>query len=101
MFALHLKGNVSFLSDVPYWINLISDPEWKSRWCLPSKQFITNAVKEVSFKMIRHFYLTDVSSDEQKQLFLAPEDPYAGHVLTRDLCVFISQHVLTGFSPFF
>ncbi len=49
---------ISVPSIVSYWNNLFSDLEWKKVWCLPSKNLITNKVKEVSFRMIRRFYPT-------------------------------------------
>ncbi len=56
--ALFQNGLISTPPAKFYWDNFVSDIEWKKVWTLPHKFFLTNKVKEISFKLIHKFYPT-------------------------------------------
>lgn len=51
---------VDLISSVPssisYWNNLFEDINWPFVWSLPQNFFLTNKIKEISYKIIHRFY---------------------------------------------
>uniref|UniRef100_A0A3B3I0R1 Reverse transcriptase domain-containing protein n=1 Tax=Oryzias latipes TaxID=8090 RepID=A0A3B3I0R1_ORYLA len=54
--ALFQDNLVSVPSAIFYWANFTSNIDWKKVWSLPQKYFLTNKVKEISFKLLHRFY---------------------------------------------
>ncbi len=54
--ALFLKEVTTKPCSIAYWSNFVRNPKWESVWLLPHKFFVTNKVKETSFKIIHKFY---------------------------------------------
>lgn len=44
---------------VSYWNAFVTDINWKKVWTIPNKFFLTNKVKEVSFKILHKYYPTN------------------------------------------
>lgn len=56
--SLFQDAMVSVPSAIFYWANFVTDIEWKKVWTLPQRFFLTNKIKEISFKLIHKFYPT-------------------------------------------
>ena len=41
---------------IPYWNRFVNDIVWKNVWLLPHLYFVTNKVKDISFKLIHKSY---------------------------------------------
>ncbi len=54
--ALFLQDNTSVPYVTTYWNNFVSDITWQKVWLLPNKHFITNKIKEASFKLIHKYH---------------------------------------------
>ncbi len=54
--ALFQKEHVSVPHVLSYWNNTYSNLVWEKIWHLPSKYFLTNKIKEISFKIIHCIY---------------------------------------------
>ena len=54
--SLFLDPVTSIPSSISYWNNLFDDIKWSYVWSLPQKFFLTNKVKEISYKIIQRFY---------------------------------------------
>ncbi len=54
--SLFLENLISAPHVKLFWNNLFDDLNWKKVWSLQQKFFLTNKVKEVSFKLIHRFY---------------------------------------------
>ncbi len=54
--SLFLDLVTSISSSISYWNNLFDDIKWAYVWSLPQKFFLTNKVKEISYKIIHRFY---------------------------------------------
>uniref|UniRef100_A0A3P9LWP5 Reverse transcriptase domain-containing protein n=1 Tax=Oryzias latipes TaxID=8090 RepID=A0A3P9LWP5_ORYLA len=106
--SLFQKDVVSIPYVVSFWNNLVYHLEWKKIWNLPAKYFLTNKVKEISFKLIHKFYPTKLYLQRFKEdIDVAcsfcqeyPEDavhlfwscPFSTTLWSK-VCHFISAHI--------
>lgn len=54
--SLFTEDMISISPAISYWNNLFKNLKWKKIWSLQQKYFLTNKVKEVSFKILNKFY---------------------------------------------
>lgn len=54
--ALFQKDIVTQPKVISYWNRFVNDVNWKKVWLLPNRFFVTNKIKEVTFKLIHRIY---------------------------------------------
>lgn len=54
--ALFQSDIVSVPYVIHFWNGIVENIPWRTVWLLPFKYFITNTVREVTFKLIHRFY---------------------------------------------
>uniref|UniRef100_A0A1A8GMK6 Reverse transcriptase domain-containing protein n=1 Tax=Nothobranchius korthausae TaxID=1143690 RepID=A0A1A8GMK6_9TELE len=54
--ALFQRESLSVPYVIFYWNSFVTDISWKRVWTIPNKYFVTNKVKEVSFKILHKCY---------------------------------------------
>ena len=59
IWQLFQQDIVSSPSALSYWSAFVRIINWEKVWLLPHKFFLTNKVKEISFKMLHRFYPTN------------------------------------------
>lgn len=110
---LFQRDVVSIPNVVPYWNGLLSKLDWRKIWCLPSKFFTVNKMKEVSWKLIHRFYPCNAFLKRYKKdidlscTFCKDSEEDSHHLFWscsitttfwKDVCNFISLYIDPDFS---